>query len=115
MQNYAKMSFGNMGFSGTDCAKNLLDWSDDHTNLYFACQGTTHIGNVVGGVGMDHDNILTTCYVDEAAHAHEFGEFNDMANFDMELFIETIMSQCRGNQTCNAQIPNSITGIAKEH
>ena len=55
-----------MGFSGTYCAKNLLNWQGTETNLYLQCQGTTTIGDVHGGVGEDHDNIITMCYVDAA-------------------------------------------------
>lgn len=104
-----------MGFSGTNCAKNLIDWKSDRTNLYFACQGTTHIGNVVGGIGMNHDNIITTCYIDESIPVLDSSGFNDMANFDMQAFTDSIMNQCKGNQTCNAFVMNEITGIAPEH
>ena len=31
---FAKLSFGNMGFSTTDCAKNLVNWEEVQTNLY---------------------------------------------------------------------------------
>ena len=34
MNEFAKLSFGNMGFSTTDCAKNLVDWDGVQTNLY---------------------------------------------------------------------------------
>ena len=85
-----------MGFSGTDCAKNLINWDDTKTNLFFQCQGTTHIGDVVGGVGMNHDNIITTCFVNEAQEAHDTVGFNDMANFDYDGFKSSIMTQCGG-------------------
>ena len=81
-----------MGFSGTDCSKNLIDWDDTQTNLFFQCQGTTHIGDVVGGVGVDHDNILTTCYVNETDPTLDTVGFDDMANFDYAAFKGSIMS-----------------------
>ena len=112
MANYARLSFGNMGFSGTDCAKNLINWSGTETNLYLQCQGTNTIGDVHGGVGMDHDNIITMCYVDAGEHARDHGDEADMKNFDAAAFKQSIMSQCKGKQQCNAQVPNSVTGIA---
>ena len=63
---------------------------------------------------MNHDNIITTCYVNEAEWAAENTGFNDMANFDYDAFTGTIMSQCKGKQKCNAWIQNDITGIPLE-
>ena len=37
MNEFAKLSFGNMGFSTTDCAKNLVNWDGVQTNLYIQC------------------------------------------------------------------------------
>ena len=111
MTTYARISFGNMGFSGTDCAKNLVDWEGTETNLYLQCQGTTTIGDVTGGVGMDHDNIITMCYINKEQHEAEHHGEEDMANFNEEAFNESILSQCKGKQTCNAMVPNSVTGI----
>ena len=34
MTTYARISFGNMGFSSTDCAKNIMNWEGEETNLY---------------------------------------------------------------------------------
>ena len=64
---------------------------------------------------MNHDNIITTCYVDESVPVLNSSGFDDMANFNMEGFIDSIMSQCRGKQTCNSFIQNDITGIPPEH
>ena len=63
---------------------------------------------------MNHDNIITTCYVNEAQEAHDTVGFNDMANFDYDGFTSSIMSQCKGKQKCNSWIENSITGIPVE-
>ena len=64
---------------------------------------------------MNHDNIITTCYIDESIPVLDSSGFNDMANFDMQAFTDSIMNQCKGNQTCNAFVMNEITGIAPEH
>ena len=40
---------------------------------------------------MDHDNIITMCYINEEEHEEEHGEFNDMANFDREAFNASIL------------------------
>ena len=46
---------------------------------------------------MNHDNIITMCYVNEEEHDIKFGdEFNDMANFDMAGFKNSILTQCKG-------------------
>ena len=70
---------------------------------------------MVGGVGMDHDDILTMCYVDPLQHAHDHPDTEDMKNFNTEEFRHSILKQCKGKQTCNAFVLNSITGIAPEH
>ena len=60
---------------------------------------------------MDHDNIITMCYINAEAHEADHGESEDMANFDAIAFKASILDQCKGKQTCNAMISNSITGI----
>ena len=111
MTTYARISFGNMGFSGTDCAKNLVNWEGTETNLYLQCQGTTTITDVHGGVGMDHDNIITMCYINKEEHDKEHEDEEDLRNFKVEEFKQSILSQCKGKQTCNAIVPNWMTGI----
>ena len=32
---FARVSFGNMGFAGTVCGKNIISWEGPTTNLFF--------------------------------------------------------------------------------
>ena len=63
---------------------------------------------------MNHDNIMTTCYVNETDPTLDTVGFDDMANFDYAAFKRSIMSQCGGKQQCYAWIQNDITGIPLE-
>ena len=62
---------------------------------------------------MDHDNVITMCYINKTEHALEHPEDSDMLKFDNEAFKTSLLSQCKGKQKCNAYIPNSVTGISK--
>ena len=59
---------------------------------------------------MDHDNIITMCYIDPNQFAHDHPNAAYIRSFNAE-FQQSILSQCRGKQTCNAFVPNSITRI----
>ena len=67
---YISTSFGNMGFSKTVCAKDLLEFEDklNLITLEFQCEKTTSITEVIdSGVLLSHkldlgsDNVLATC------------------------------------------------------
>ena len=69
---YARVSFGNLGFAGTVCGKNVVAWDSASTSLFFQCQGTTAITAVKSSglltprvneeTGEITDNIMTDCY-----------------------------------------------------
>ena len=46
---YAKVSFGNMGYSTNACGQNFIDWSssDLYTEVKVNCQGTARIRRVI--------------------------------------------------------------------
>ena len=48
--------FGNMGFAGSFCAKNWIDWSEFETDLAFSCQGTTVITEVFSSGIVEYQN-----------------------------------------------------------
>ena len=73
LHTFARISFGNIGFAGTVCGKNIITWDSSKTNLYFQCEGTTQITDVVSSglitpqvIGSDSysvvDNAMTNCY-----------------------------------------------------
>ena len=51
---YAKVSFGNMGYSTNTCGMNFIDWEDvdpitgfSSTNLNLQCEGTARIRRII--------------------------------------------------------------------
>ena len=68
----ASVSFGNMGFSSTVCAKMPIDWQhDDSVTLHAQCQGSTTISDVLSsGMMLDTEfpggnmDAVLDCYYD---------------------------------------------------
>ena len=44
---YAQLSFGDMGYSGSACRRNFVDWSTENTRINLQCSGTTRIRRVI--------------------------------------------------------------------
>ena len=66
-----KLSFGNMGFSGTSCVKMPIDWvADTSVTLSIGCEKTTQITEVVSsGMMLDYAwggwaDAVHDCYID---------------------------------------------------
>ena len=75
----SRFSFGNMGFAGVTCGKNVISWDSDTTPLYFQCQMSTYISGVESSglitpkenftssvdnqnITFQQDNLMTICY-----------------------------------------------------
>lgn len=44
---YARVSFGNMGYSGNSCRRNFINWDTKTTRIDLQCQGSTRIRKVI--------------------------------------------------------------------
>lgn len=116
----ASRSFGNIGFSGSMCARMPIDWDhEDSVTINIGCQGSTKISKMLssglvldrafpgGTLDASHD-----CYLDlddpKAVSTFE------MVNFRRFHFKKLFNEQCVGKERCPLTIPfNELSRIPK--
>ena len=108
---YARLSFGNMGYSSNYCGMNMLHWNDGaetKVQVKLQCQGSTRIRRVIdmGLVDINQsgeENTLAEfnrCHYDKPV---DTVKFPIMRYFDQEKQTKSVMEQCYGLQYCKPQ------------
>lgn len=107
----ASVSFGNMGFSSTVCAKMPIDWQhDESVTLHAQCQGSTTISDVLSsGMMLDTEfpggnmDAVLDCYYDIESDPENWTL--EMRQFRKYNFETLFLNECRGKQQCSVTVP----------
>lgn len=103
----ADYSFGNMGFSTSQCSKSVIRW-DRHVRMNIQCQKTTEIDAVLdSGIILSKaypegaDSVFSTCALSDEAKRD--GDHPWMQHFDQEAFAAELIGKCKGSSECNIE------------
>ena len=103
----AEWSFGNMGFSTSQCSKWPIRW-DRHVRMNIQCQKTTEIDAVLdSGIILSKaypegaDSVFSTCALSDEAKGD--GDHPWMQHFDQEAFAAELIGKCKGSSECNIE------------
>lgn len=103
----APYSFGNMGFSSSQCSKSLVEW-DRYIKMQIQCQRSTQIDAVLdSGIILSKafpggaDRVFSTCSLSDEIREDE--DHLWMQHFDREKFAASLLRQCEGKSLCNPE------------